>query len=276
MNEDMETLITREDFMVGFLEPDQEEYGCLSNRYIAPFVLAGNSYNSVEQYLMYQKAITFRRYAIARHIMELTDPTEINETANKDHMPLKEDELKIWRAIRVAVAKRGIRAKFLQNQDIIGNLIKTENLVIAHCTKESKIWGIGVDIDDPKRLDADAWEGDNYLGRILMSLRQEFRMNMLVSRDYSLSFVDAMELKPIDEWQLKAGELKMHPAYYKSIHAYADTLISDESRESFYNTSLYDIETVIVTNLGGGYPVAGFFELKQDIYDITFNLKKYA
>lgn len=271
----LETLITREDFMIGFSDEDGEEYSCFSNWYEAPFYLAGREYKSTEQYMMYQKAITFRRYESSREIMKADTAKEAKEIADKNHMPLKESEVAVWESIKRAVVKRGIRHKFLQNPALISRLLSTGNKVIAKCEKDDTVWGIGLDIKDPARLDADAWKGDNYLGRILMELRTEFRFNMITSPDLSVSFNDAMSLKPIYEWDLKAGELKRHPAYYKTIHAYADTFITDEAREAFYNTTLSDTEVVISTNLGGGYPVAGFYELKQDVYDISFYLNKY-
>lgn len=270
-----EEIEIKEDFFVGFYLPDEEPYGCFSNWYMAEFDLAGNHYSSVEQYMMFQKAITFRRYETSREIMKTDDPKEIKELADKNHMPLKDDELKIWTAIRRAVVKRGVRQKFIQNPELISVLLSTGNRVIAECSKEDSVWGIGIDINDPARLDADAWNGENIMGRILMELRQEFRINMLTASDYSIHYEDAMPLKSIYEWELKAGELKRHPAYYKCINAYAQTLITDEIRNAFYNTPLSDTEIVISTSLGGGYPVAGFYEMKQDVYDISFYLNKY-
>lgn len=276
MNENIETLITREDFLEGYSGKEDDLNRVLANSYEAEFKLAGNTYNSVNQYLMFQKAITFRRYESSREIMSVKDSGEIRTIADKNHMPLKESELIIWRKIRTAIMIRGVRHKFLQNQQLLGTLLSTGNKVIAECIKDDNIWGIGLDLSDPARLDADSWKGKNVMGRILMKLRNEFRVNMITARNYKLEFIDAMDQKPIEEWDLKAGELKMHPYYYHSIHAYADTLITEEAKSAFYNTNLSDVETVIATNLGGGFPVAGFYELKQDIYDISFLLAKYA
>ena len=271
----LESLVTREDFMVGFSDNSDDKYKCFSNFCEAPFYLAGKDYLSTEQYMMYQKAITFRRYESSREIMRVQSAEEAMEIADKNHMPLKPSEIEIWDSISRAIVKRGVRAKFLQNPEFISVLLATGNKVIAKCDEKDKIWGIGIDIKDPARLDADAWKGDNVLGRILMELRTEFRFNMITNPSLAISFNDAMSEKPIAEWDLKAGELKRHPAYYNTIHAYSDTFITPEAKEAFYNTTLSDVEIVISTNLGGGYPVAGFYELKQDVYDISFYLNKY-
>lgn len=276
MNENIETLITREDFLAGYSGKEDDPNRVLANSYEASFTLAGNTYKSVDQYLMFQKAITFRRYETSREIMATEEIENVRTLADKNHMPLKDSELEIWRSIRVALMMRGVRHKFLQNQELLGTLLSTGNKVIAECIKDDNVWGIGLSLEDPARLDADSWKGENLMGRILMKLRNEFRVNMLTAKNYRLNYIDAMDLKPIEEWDLKAGELKMHPFYYRTVHAYANTLITDEARTAFYNTNLSDVETVIATNLGGGFPVAGFYELKQDIYDISYLLAKYV
>ena len=44
--------------VIRFYDPDGE-YGYLSNWYISDFTYAGRTYHSVEQYMMFQKALTF-------------------------------------------------------------------------------------------------------------------------------------------------------------------------------------------------------------------------
>ena len=55
--------------IICFHAPD-EEYGFLSNWYISRFELDGVSYTSMEQYMMYQKAITFDDTDIAKQILK--------------------------------------------------------------------------------------------------------------------------------------------------------------------------------------------------------------
>ena len=45
----------------------------------------------------------------------------------------------------------------------------------------------------------------------------------------------------------------------------------------YYSYSLYDWDVAMCTNMGGGLPISGFYEMKQEIYEIYKRLsgKKY-
>ena len=64
------------------------------------------------------------------------------------------------------------------------------------------------------------------------------------------------------------------PQYYSAIHAYADTIPTSKDRDRFYNEcSLYEWEIAMKINNGSGLPLAGFFEMKQEVYEIRWMLK---
>ena len=47
-------------------------------------------------------------------------------------------------------------------------------------------------------------------------------------------------------------------------------------REAFYNKfSLYECEIMMRENMGGGLPISGFYEMKQDVYDIAERLRAF-
>ena len=54
-----------------------EENGYLSNWYLSTFTVGGVTFSSMEQYMMYQKAIRFHDKAIAAQILGTTDVAEI-------------------------------------------------------------------------------------------------------------------------------------------------------------------------------------------------------
>lgn len=56
---------------------EYEENGCFSNWYPASFEYAGQHYNCVEQYMMYQKVLMFRQYDLAEKILASNNPSEI-------------------------------------------------------------------------------------------------------------------------------------------------------------------------------------------------------
>ena len=69
--------------------------------------------------------------------------------------------------------------------------------------------------------------------------------------------------------------VKVHLVPHRRIiDAFSDTLRDPHEREVFYyDYSLYDWETAMNTNMGGGLPIIGFYEMRQDVYDTARRLK---
>lgn len=246
--------------IIGFYH-EYEEYGCFSNWYQSDFEYAGKHYISTEQYMMYQKMMQFRAYDIADEILAETDQGKIKHLGRTK---LDDFDPDLWDKTKYTIVKRGIRAKFMQNPDIAEILLSTQNAVLAECSKNDTQWGIGIDINDERRLETSNWKGMNLLGRILMEIRQELRLRQklgLLRYNYHKD-----DDSPI--WEMRAGELKCMPQLYNTIHAYADYLPKD-ARIDFYKMKLSSLEHTMQTNMRGDFPVAGFWELKQDVFEIA-------
>ena len=63
--------------VVCFHNPD-EENGYMSNWYPSAFMFGGVEFSSMEQYMMYRKAVCFGDEAIAAKILATSDAAEIN------------------------------------------------------------------------------------------------------------------------------------------------------------------------------------------------------
>ena len=68
--------------IIGFFHED-EEYGCFSNWYPAPFDYAGMHYANSEQFMMYHKVLMFERFDLADKIMETSDPGKCKKIAGQ-------------------------------------------------------------------------------------------------------------------------------------------------------------------------------------------------
>ena len=249
--------------MIGFFHED-EEYGCFSNWYHAEFDYAGRHYVNSEQFMMYHKVLMFHKYELADQIIQTSDPAKCKKIAGQK---FPEFDSELWEKTCVAIVKRGVKAKFAQNKDILKTLLNTGNALLAECSPYDKKWGIGIDINDPQRFVIANWRGKNLLGRILMEVREELRQELQNSPDGRIEYVEARGLEPITEWNMTAGELKRIPQFYDAIHAYGDTLKDYRVRNVFYNDfSLFQWEIAMRENMGGGLPVIGFYEMKQDVY----------
>lgn len=255
--------------MIGFFH-ENEEYGCFSNWYHAEFDYAGQHYVNSEQFMMYHKVLMFHKYELADQIIQTSDPAKCKKIAGQKFPEYDSD---LWEKTCQTIVKRGVKAKFAQNNRILTILLSTGNALLAECSPYDKKWGIGIDINDPDRNDVGKWKGRNLLGRILMEVRDELRQEILADPNNTARYYDARDMAPIPEWNMTAGQLKRIPQYYDTIHAYSDTLKGYHVRDVFYNGySLYEWEIAMATNMGGGLPIIGFFEMKQDVYDIARRL----
>ena len=122
----------------------------------------------MEQYMMYQKAICFGDTKIAEKILETTDVAQIKALGRK----VSNYNETIWNGKRQIVVYKGLCAKF-QNPELKAKLKATGDAVLAECAVRDCIWGIGLSMTDPKRLEMDKWRGQNLLGFALMIVRDE-------------------------------------------------------------------------------------------------------
>lgn len=260
--------------MIGFFHED-EQYGCFSNWYNAEFDYAGIHFANSEQFMMYHKVMMFGREDLGRQILMAADPAECKKIA-KQHFP--EFNSDVWDRSARTIVKRGVRAKFLQNPDLRKELLETDHELLAECSPYDKRWGIGIDIADPNREDIHKWpyEAQNQLGIILMEVRQELsQLSEIIPVDKSW-YRDALHAEPIPEWNMTAGELKRIPQYYSTVHAYANALSTYSARDSFYyDYTLAQWEQKLEAGENGIIPRAGFYELKQDVFDIPYFMRAF-
>ena len=156
--------------VICFHNPD-EENGYLSNWYPSPFTLDGVAFSSMEQYMMYRKAVCFGDDKVAAQILVTEDVAEIKTLGR---LVSGYDE-SLWNGVRQIVVYEGLLAKFSQNSELGEQLKKTGNTVLAECAVKDRIWGIGLSMHDSDRLDRAKWQGKNLLGYALMMVREKLR-----------------------------------------------------------------------------------------------------
>lgn len=154
--------------IIGFHNPD-ETYGFLSNWYLSDFVINGITFSSVEQYMMYEKAVLFGDNDVAAQILDTDNAGKIKAlgraVANYNDV--------IWNGMRQVIIYDGLMEKFCQNEELKKMLLDTEDAILAECAVQDRIWGIGCSMTDDKRFDIAQWEGENLLGFSLMRVREK-------------------------------------------------------------------------------------------------------
>ena len=156
--------------VIGFHNPD-EPYGFLSNWYLSEFTVDGVSFSSMEQYMMYKKAVLFEDTDIAAQIMDTDDVVAIKEFGRR----VSGYNDSVWNGMRQVIIYKGLIEKFRQNKDLLKALLNTGNNILAECAVNDHIWGIGLSMTDDRRNDINAWKGQNLLGYSLMLVRDELR-----------------------------------------------------------------------------------------------------
>ena len=154
--------------VVCFHKPE-EENGYLSNWYRSKFMVDGTVFSSMEQYMMYKKAVCFHDKEIADKILMTDDVVEIKAlgrlVANYND--------NYWNGVRQIIVFEGLFAKFSQNEDLKSQLKTTGDKLLAECAVRDRIWGIGLSMKDPDRFVIHKWKGQNMLGYALMMVREQ-------------------------------------------------------------------------------------------------------
>jgi ribA/ribD-fused uncharacterized protein len=144
--------------------------GPFSQWYQSTFEVDGVKYNCAEQYMMAQKALLFGDDEAHRKIMKSHSPSDQKATGRK----VKNFNADKWNLVAKAVTYRANLAKF-STPYLAKYLLETGDREIVEASPTDCIWGIGLSETNPDRLDKTKWRGTNWLGEIIMQVRDTLR-----------------------------------------------------------------------------------------------------
>jgi len=142
-----------------------------SNWQPSPFVLDGQTYNCVEQWMMAEKARLFGDTAVEAKVMATLDPAEQKALGRGIQ---GYDDAK-WAEVRYQQVLRGVVEKYRQNPDLRAKLLATGDLQFVEASPDDRVWGIGLRASDPASGDPKRWRGENLLGQATTEARQILR-----------------------------------------------------------------------------------------------------
>ena len=127
----------------------------------------GRTFYNSEQYMMYKKAILFNDMVIAEEIIKNKSPKECKALGRK----VKNFDSEKWDAVSQEIVYQGCLYKFQQNKELKSYLMKSGNRLIAEASPYDKVWGIGLNAYQARRIPMEEWPGKNLLGIVLMRVR---------------------------------------------------------------------------------------------------------
>lgn len=143
-----------------------------SNWYPSVFTHDGITFTRGEQYMMFRKAVMFEDEETATAIMSTDNPKEQKDLGRL----VKNYDDAAWSAVREQVMVEGLFEKFNQIPKLKEALLATGDTIIAEASPYDLVWGIGFTADQPEAVDQTKWRGQNLLGKVLMKVRDEIKI----------------------------------------------------------------------------------------------------
>lgn len=142
-----------------------------SNWHPAKYTHEGIEFNCSEQGVMYDKAKLFGDDETAQKILECneSEQREMKELGRK----IRNFNEDTWNKNKVDIYTNHCRAKFVQNEHLKTKLLETGTKTLVEASPYDKVWGIGLHERDAKIIHPSKWPGQNLLGKILTSIRDE-------------------------------------------------------------------------------------------------------
>ena len=139
-----------------------------SNLHRSPFTINGQMFHSAEQWIQYQKALTFGDSYTANLILQSETPMECKKLSYKINRVDNEK----WKNEGYKVCYDGVREKFQQNNALLALLKSTSPKILAEATTDY-LWDTGIALQDTSTLNTSIWSSSGWLSRMLLTICEE-------------------------------------------------------------------------------------------------------
>ena len=139
-----------------------QPYGCFSNFSLHSIQIQGTYWPTVEHYYQAQKFVGSVDSVIIPIIHAAETPEEAAALGRCRTRQLRPD----WEIVKTKVMREAVLKKFLTHLEIKEILLSTGNETLVENSPNDYFWGCGAENT-----------GENHLGKIIMSVRQEIRQS---------------------------------------------------------------------------------------------------
>jgi ribA/ribD-fused uncharacterized protein len=137
-----------------------QPYGCFSNFSPHPIKMGDVYWPTVEHYYQAQKFVGTLDAVVIPQIYAAETPELAAALGRDSTRQVRPD----WEMVKTQIMRQAVLTKFLTHADIREILLSTENQLIVENSPCDYFWGCGANKT-----------GQNHLGKILMSVREEIR-----------------------------------------------------------------------------------------------------
>lgn len=142
-----------------------------SNHYRCNFTIRGVTFNCLEQFIMYCKAMLFGDLEIAAEILAEPIPQEQKKLGRK----VKGFVRHVWYQKIERWYVQGCIARYEQNPSDLKLLLATGDTTLVEAAERDDIWGVGMAEDDDDIQFEHKWRGTNLCGRGQQAAREYFK-----------------------------------------------------------------------------------------------------
>jgi ribA/ribD-fused uncharacterized protein len=161
--------------IIYFWRQTEIPYGAFSNWSNHSYIdEEGNTILTSETGLMYAKWKEFdsTNLKLKNKILQSSDPAIIKKLGRQ----VKNFDQDIWDQKKFQIMINILRLKFSQNQELKNLLLSTNDSILVEASPYDKIWGIGLKESQAKKMEMEDWLGQNLLGKALMKVRENIRL----------------------------------------------------------------------------------------------------
>ena len=166
--------IQNQGVVILFSEPDTNEYGYLSLKWVVQIEYNGIMYHSVHQALYAEIAKSFNDQENLNRIMEADTPDAFDYSL--DDIPDKEVNEPKWNELITKLIYDINLIKFNQYPELSLKLLETKNATLGAYIPDDNLIGIGISLDNIQSKNPIHWTGQNILGKALMNIRETIRL----------------------------------------------------------------------------------------------------
>ena len=139
-----------------------------SNLHKSPFTINGQEFHSSEQWIQYQKALSFGDSYTANLILQSDSALDCKRLSYQ----IKGVDIEKWHNEGYDLCFDGVREKFVQNLPLLVLLKSTVPKILAEATLD-RLWGTGITLRDTNNLNMGKWISTGWLSKMLLTIHED-------------------------------------------------------------------------------------------------------